>query len=755
MAPAGSATIGRPMTTLSAPIDAVTVYRAGALVARSALIADAAQCPTEVRISDLPLALEDRSLRVRVEGGVGLLAVDVSLGLDHAAVDPSLAPVESPELRAARRRLVAVEDGLKHRLQQVKRLEAAIAVARPAGKEGEAPPPAPHAGRAAVAAMRSALLAELDRQIEDERAALREAKEALAELEARDKEASTARQARSHELRKCATIRLNRLADATGPRRLVLEYMVHGARWAPAYTITFDRAMQRATVAVRAVVAQQSGEEWRRVRLTLSTADAQRWTELPELQSVRIGRRQPAPARRGWRPPPEGVGLLYADYDAFVGKAPAVEVDDDDVPTAETTGSGFAMDELAEEEGGAFTPMADGRATQTGSMSRSRAGVMPPPPRSAPRPMAPPAMPPMPAASMAMAPPAPFAPQEMAAAPKRSAGLFGALGGMVGGGGGPGGPPQGNAHGREMMKKGGYAEPEPEFESPGDLLAYGDLRMLPPSAGRRGELVMIRRAERVRELVVIREEERVSEICLLLDRAAQVAGRAGGTLPPRHAAPSAVGGFDYVYVAEGEVEVGADGDYHAIPLFAREASVELIHVVVPREGTEVFRVVRLKNPLEAPLLAGPADIYVGGDYLLTSDLALAAARGEVQIGLGVEQGIKVARNTRYAEESAGLMGGSLILRHQVNVEVDNRLDRPVEVEIRDRLPTLRDGEEEIQVDASADPPWETYEPEDYRLLGGKRWRAKLAPAAKQVFKATYAIKISAKKELVGGNRRES
>ncbi len=745
------------MTTLSAPIDAVTVYRAGALVSRSAIIADADQCPAEVRISDLPLALEDRSLRVRVEGGGGILAIDVSLGLDHASIDPSLAPVESAELRAARRRVVAVEDGLRHRFQQVKRLEAAIAVARPAGKEGEAPPPAPHAGRAAVAAMRSALLVELDRQIEDERGALREAKEALAELEARDKEASTARQARSHELRKCATIRLHRLADATGPRRLVLEYMVPGARWAPAYTITFDRAMQRATVAVRAVVAQQSGEEWRRVRLTLSTADAQRWTELPELQSVRIGRRQPAPARRGWRPPPEGVGLLYADYDAFVGKAPAVEAEDDDVPTAEITGSNFAMDELAEEAEGGFTPMADGRAMPAESMSRTRAGVAPPSSRSrsAPGPMAPPPSPP-PAPSMAMAPPNPFAPQDMMLpAPKRSAGLFGAIGGMMGGGGGPGGPPQGGGYAREMMKKGGYAEPEPEFESPGDLLAYGDLRMLAPSAGRRGELVMIRRAERVRELVVIREEERVSEICVLLDRAAQVAGRAGLSLPPRHAAPSAVGGFDYVYAAEGEVEVSADGDYHAIPLFAREASVELVHVVVPREGSEVFRVVRLKNPLDAPLLAGPADIYVGGDYLLTSDLPLAAARGEVQIGLGVEQGIKVARNTRYAEESAGLMGGSLILRHQVQVEVDNRLDRPVEVEIRDRMPTLRDGEEEIQVDMGAEPPWETYEPEDYRLLGGKRWRAKLAPAAKQTFKATYAIKISAKKELVGGNRRES
>ena len=36
----------------------------------------------------------------------------------------------------------------------------------------------------------------------------------------------------------------------------------------------------------------------------LSTAEAQSWTELPELASIRIGRRQPSPPRVGWRPPP-------------------------------------------------------------------------------------------------------------------------------------------------------------------------------------------------------------------------------------------------------------------------------------------------------------------------------------------------------------------------------------------------------------------------------------------------------------------
>ena len=739
------------MTTLPAPIDAVTVYRAGALIARSARIDEASAAPEVVEIAGLPLCLEDRSVRVRVEGGSGLLAVEVTLGLERAAVDPALAPAESAALRAARREVARIEDALKHLGQQARRLEAEIAVARPAGREGEAPPPAPYAGREAVAAMRAELLAAIDRDAEAARLALRAAKEALAAIEVEERAASSARQARSHELRKRATIRLARSAGATGPRSLVLEYMVPGAKWAPAYTVTFDRAFARATVAVRAVVAQRSGEDWRGVRLTLSTADVQRWTELPELQSVRIGRRQAAAARRGWRPAPEGAAALYADYDAFMGRGPeaaepaALDLLELESPEA----SGAAFDGVsqgafsADDEGGAPWEMARQREEMV-----TRAGTAgPPPPASRampPRAMMSAAPPPMAPMMAAMPPPSPAA----MPARKRGGGLFGSIGG---GGAPPGGPPLGGAPQARRPEP----TPEPEPLTPGDLLAYGDLRMPPPSSARRGELVLVRRLERVRELVLVREEATIVEICAALDRAAYLAGEAGSALPPRHRAPAAVGGFDYIYPAEGAVEVISDGDYHAIPLFAREARVELVHVAVPREGPEVFRVVRLHSPLDAPLLAGPADIYVGGEYALTSDLPLAAARGEVQIGLGVEQGVKVARNTRYAEESAGLIGGSLLLRHQVTIEVENRLARAIDLELRERLPTTQAGEDEIVVEASADPAWEPYEPEEYALKGGQRWRARVAGATKASFKANYSIKISAKKELVGGNRRES
>jgi len=730
-------------TYLPSRIDAVTVYRHGAQITRVITIADAATCGDVIRVGGLPLSLEERSVRVQLSGS-GLVAADVRLGLDVDVEDPELAPAESEALRRARRELTALVDKRRHLDAQRRRLLETIEVRRPEGKEGERPPPSPYRGRRAVAEFQREAIEELDAAMEALAVELHQAQEEHAELEARDREATSARRAKSHEMRRTAEIRLERRSGALGRRELRLEYTVPGARWAPAYTVTLDKGMSRVTLALRAVVAQRTGEDWGRVKLTLSTADRQRWTELPELQSMRIGRRQPTPARRGWRPPPVGGEALYADYDRFAeahlglqARASTSAVD----MVAESISDDF-VEEAAEEpcyDGFAQpqAPMPEGRARRDSHKERKKRAPAKPSAkvsfggvtRGAP-----------PALSPSMPSPG--------AMPQRSAFMAASTKSLTqGGGGGP-------------MDTGAYAllgdEPEPDSarEDPSALLAYAELRMPGAADPGRGKLLAVGRQERIREIIVVRESTLLETVIQEID-AARSGATVRGSPPPRHAFPASVDGFDYAYLAEGPVDVDADGDFHGIPLLVRDGEVELKHVVVPRESTDVFRVVTLKNPLQAPLLAGPADVYVDGDYLLTCDLGLAPVRGEVRLGLGVEQAIKVSRNTSYAEESAGLIGGSLLLKHQIAVEVNNRLDRAVAVEVRERLPSLEEGEDEINLEiASGVPRWEPYEPEEYTLRGGYRWRFEIAGGARQHLRAAYSVKISAKKELVGGNRRE-
>jgi hypothetical protein len=83
---------------LTSRIDSVTVYRQGALVCRTAIVLAAQPVPPQIKLVNLPLSLDDGSVRVRVEGEGGELPVasDVRIALDLA--------VSTHEAAAARRR---------------------------------------------------------------------------------------------------------------------------------------------------------------------------------------------------------------------------------------------------------------------------------------------------------------------------------------------------------------------------------------------------------------------------------------------------------------------------------------------------------------------------------------------------------------------------------------------------------------------------------------------------------------------------
>jgi len=751
---------------LSSRIDSVTVYRQGALVCRTAIVLAAQPVPAQVKLLNLPLSLDDGSVRVRVEGEGGDLPVasDVRVALDLAVVDDSLPPPDDEALKQARRALAEVAEHLVHLRAQRRRFERLQIFERPAGKRGTPPSASPVRARLVLLDFRHKAIAALDERIQEALGQERRATRHKEDLEHRQRAASKARQARPHELRKAAIIALRGHTIPTHPVRVIVEYMVPGARWAPSYAISLAKDMSQATVSVRAVVAQRTGEDWSGVKLTLATADAQRWTELPELQVLRIGRRQPPVQRRGWRAPPIGARELFADFDRFLAAGP-LEPQPQTAPikTAERAvvhGPGITDDDELDLEspadGSSLTRSGSIQSEQAKGDLRERLRAAPPPSAArAPAPMRPSA--PMPMQQSRSAGPgfggAPSAPMSAsmvmpdAASPKRSGGLAGAIGGLLGGGGGP----EGGAFAAHDIPP-----PEPEHAAAPEQLAYGDLRMPGPKDSRRGALVVAQRRERYLEMLWVREVTREIDVVALIDGAvngAQQAGHRGP--PPRHHLAASLGGFDYVYAADGVVDIPSDGDFHGIPLMARQTAIDLGYVVVPRESSDVFRHVTLKNPLEAPLLPGPADIYVGEDYLLSTDLRVAPPRGTVKIGLGVEQAIKVSRNTSFAEESAGLMGGSLALRHEITIEVANRRERPINIEVQERLPTLREREDEIQLDlAQVDPPWSDFDPEDYALKGGHRWHLQVPQGQVRKLRVVYVIKISAKKELVGGNRRE-
>lgn len=305
-----------------------------------------------------------------------------------------------------------------------------------------------------------------------------------------------------------------------------------------------------------------------------------------------------------------------------------------------------------------------------------------------------------------------------------------------------------------LRDEGRAAEPEPEeLEADVGLLAYGRLRLPSVESSRRGRLRLMARTQIYLE--VLREERGAVDVDPNVLASFEKKAHAIEAMPDQCHAPTADDGFDYAFAADHAIDLPSDGSFHSLAITEGEATANGRFVVVPRETSDAFRFVALRNPLIGPMLRGPADVYLGDRYLLTRSMKVTPQRGDLELGLGVEEGIKVARNARFEERSAGLMGRALELVHDIDIDVVNLLSKPVLVEIRERIPTARKDDDEVEIrEEDVSPGWDPWEPKQGALRGGRRWEIEIQPGQEQKLHATYVIRISAKKELVGGNRRE-
>lgn len=677
-------------------IESVVVYARGARVRRVARVP--APLPPRIRFAGLPAGVTADTVRTEVEGPAVVHAVrvgrDVIAEVDHE---------ESPQLRAARRHVALAEaesERLGHALDQ---LAAAPLVAEDPSEDPPAPWSAVVAARRQLIAMRAEREVALREQLSAARRELDEAQRAYEVALEHDARAGSARGAKLHEAR--TVIELELVATGEGAVTIRCEYEARQARWAPSYVARLEG--DGVKLELRAIVAQDSGEDWLGVAMKLSTAEPTRFAELPELAAQKIGRRQLEPAKKGFRAAPTGADELYRDYDAAFPRRIDERAATGRAPTApEPLLDGVAKDQVWDEE-------------SSNAMQPQASFKTPAPPPGA-RAM-------MPAAALAKS---------------RGGGVASAIGGVLAA---PAtlvvGAAQAIARresgeqskGKAMATRAPVADDAPATPR----LDYGALVMAAPTERERGKLVP----------------------------GPQAATRAVGSpldhlpLPPGHAAAwDHV--YDYAFATDGTVDVKSDAAWHSIALTVNTTGAKLRHVAVPRAQADVFRVATIANPFDGPLLPGPIDVYDRGQFLITSNLEFTPPGGEVELGLGVDPQVKIARNVEYHEEATGVLRGGLRLIHAIAIDVENLGARPVEVEVRERVPVAEDNDDDIEVAiGKVDPAWERWTPDpsapkDERLRGGHRWKLALAPAAKKTVRATYEIKIAGKHELVGGNRRE-
>ncbi|WP_412075782.1 DUF4139 domain-containing protein [Streptomyces xanthophaeus] len=699
----------------AATLDSVVVYAQGAVCRRLAR----GMVPPDgrVRVTGLPRSLDPGSLRARVLGAPGVRVTE-------ARVEVEAEPLGTGTPHALRREVERLSDAYAaaqgRRDRQLSLIEEVRALhpVPPARRRDDPHRRTPVDAWLELADFVEERLTGLHTRLVELEEELRDVEHELTVAADRLARASTDAPSAHVETTVCAVLTLDGhgAASADAEVELELEYGVPGAVWVPAYRLTHRQGDGSGRLVLRASVAQRTGEDWTGVRIALATADLRRRTDLPKLRSIRIGRRQPAPAPSGWREPPAGLADLFAGY-AAAGPRPAA-------PAATPAPAGVAA-----------------RPAPAAAAGGSAYGSVPPPPPP-PAPAQPGYGGPPPAFRMpggadarstevlggAMSPLTQAAPSRPGARSRTGAGAFaGAPVPMAPAGSGRAAPPP--------------PPPAPVTGPPqpsGAELDYAALVLCGPGeqGGRRGRLFPGSPVDPV-AAEYRRRAEAVAELAL-----------PGHAVRPRESA----GSFDHRFDAAARADIPSDGTWHTVTVGEIPVGLRTEYLCVPSVEQTVYATLVLSNATDQALLAGPVEVTVDEEFLLTAALPTLAPGGVRRVGLGPAEGIRVTRRTNLHESTAGLRNNITVLDHRVHVELANRLARPVTVEVRERVPVTSEPDVRIEERADWSAPEEGTGPE-HHAPGTRLWRLDLPAGTTAALDGGYEIRIPTGKALVDGNRR--
>jgi uncharacterized protein (TIGR02231 family) len=245
-------------------ISAVTVYQDRAVVTRTATV----QLPggtTELVFANLPQALNEQSLQVSGKGTAQATILDVSAKQTYVDYTPDARVKElEDQLKGLGKQMRGLDDRqtlLNAQSSTLDRMEGALF----APPTKDVPRPDLNQFTASLA-----YLSEQKAKITSDRAALDEQREEL------QNKINTV-QNQLNELRgaggkafKTVTVRV--AAAQAGSLDLSLSYTVPGASWVPSYDARLASAERLVQLDYFGIVRQNTGEDWKDVALTLSTA---------------------------------------------------------------------------------------------------------------------------------------------------------------------------------------------------------------------------------------------------------------------------------------------------------------------------------------------------------------------------------------------------------------------------------------------------------------------------------------------------
>ncbi len=185
------------------------------------------------------------------------------------------------------------------------------------------------------------------------------------------------------------------------------------------------------------------------------------------------------------------------------------------------------------------------------------------------------------------------------------------------------------------------------------------------------------------------------------------------------------------FPGNGRPTVRADGHPVRVPIGKATLAAEQSIVAVPEQSLNAVRTAKMENASAQPILPGAVALYQDGAFLGMTDLDFVAEGESFSVFLGVADQVKLAR-VLDRKHSSIVRKKRTRMKVAFEVSVQNLSDRPVTVDLADRIPVSENKEIEIDdVEITGDK-----NPDSRGLL---KWKLTLAPKEVKKFRIAYRL----------------
>ena len=187
------------------------------------------------------------------------------------------------------------------------------------------------------------------------------------------------------------------------------------------------------------------------------------------------------------------------------------------------------------------------------------------------------------------------------------------------------------------------------------------------------------------------------------------------------------------FAVNGKSDIPSDGSPHKTTLSQFSLPPILDYLAIPKHTDAVYQRAKLTNSSTSPLMAGPAHLFVGDEFIGSSKIDYTPPNDEIELLMGVEERLMVEREMVKRDVDKRLLRDNRHLRYGYEIKIKNLLQSTVKIELQDQIPVSRHEQIKIKLDKVQPEPAEKSE------LNILEWHLSLAAGAEQLVVYEYSV----------------